>query len=282
MQKHPLLSVKQAAEMLRLEERSVRERLINGQLKGEKKSIGLREKWFVYSGAVEAALSKDQGRTLEEPLSAESPEQEDSPVVQTTTIDPQMQILIARVQELEEALKKTGMEVVVPTEVEVESSIVEESDVSIATIDDEQSLKSTSSEDPRNTVSSVADALWDNLICKYQEKLEEKDQAIGEIRAELAEKDRQLKLLPDFEKQKADLLKKLDAERTAAEIQFERAKEKEEEAKSLEAENERLKQKAEEAALSLEKLQLIEKEMQLLKRPWWKKFFLPAPQEIDE
>lgn len=61
MQKHPLLTVKEAAELLRLDERSVRERLINGQLKGEKRSIGLREKWFVYHGAVEAALSKEGG-----------------------------------------------------------------------------------------------------------------------------------------------------------------------------------------------------------------------------
>lgn len=61
MQKHPLLTVKEAAQLLRLDERSVRERLINGQLKGEKKSHGLREKWFVYKGAVDSALEKQQG-----------------------------------------------------------------------------------------------------------------------------------------------------------------------------------------------------------------------------
>ena len=43
-------------------------------------------------------------------------------------------------------------------------------------------------------------------------------------------------------------------------------------------ENERLKLKAEEAALSLERLQVIEKEMEVLKQPWWKKWF-SAPQE---
>ena len=59
MQKHPLLTVKEAAEILRLDERSVRERLVNGQLKGEKKSVGLREKWFVYHGSVEAARAKE-------------------------------------------------------------------------------------------------------------------------------------------------------------------------------------------------------------------------------
>lgn len=44
---------------MRLDERSVRERLVNGQLKGEKKSVGLREKWFVYHGSVEAARAKE-------------------------------------------------------------------------------------------------------------------------------------------------------------------------------------------------------------------------------
>ncbi len=58
MQKHPLLSVKEAAEKLRLDERSVRERLANGSLKGEKRKVGLRDKWFVYSGSVEASLAK--------------------------------------------------------------------------------------------------------------------------------------------------------------------------------------------------------------------------------
>lgn len=46
--------------MLGLDERSVRERLINGQLKGEKRNVGLREKWFVHAGSVESAASKHQ------------------------------------------------------------------------------------------------------------------------------------------------------------------------------------------------------------------------------
>jgi len=58
MQKHPMLSVKEAAEALRIDERSVRDRLTNGTLKGEKKMVGLREKWFIYSGAVQSALAK--------------------------------------------------------------------------------------------------------------------------------------------------------------------------------------------------------------------------------
>jgi hypothetical protein len=58
MQKHPMLSVKEAAEALKIDERSVRDRLANGTLKGEKKMVGLREKWFIYSSALNNALAK--------------------------------------------------------------------------------------------------------------------------------------------------------------------------------------------------------------------------------
>jgi len=56
-----MLSVKEAAEALRIDERSVRDRLANGTLKGEKKQIGLRDKWFVYASAITSALAKQDG-----------------------------------------------------------------------------------------------------------------------------------------------------------------------------------------------------------------------------
>lgn len=53
-----MLSVKEAAEALKIDERSVRDRLANGTLKGEKKQVGLRDKWFVYASAINSALAK--------------------------------------------------------------------------------------------------------------------------------------------------------------------------------------------------------------------------------
>ncbi len=58
MQKLPLYSVKQAAEILQLDENAVRQRLISGELQGEKRSIGWRTKWFVYEWAIEAHLAR--------------------------------------------------------------------------------------------------------------------------------------------------------------------------------------------------------------------------------
>jgi len=53
-----MLSVKEAAALMGCDERWIRERLNQGQLKGEKKSIGLKEKWFVYKGEIDAALAR--------------------------------------------------------------------------------------------------------------------------------------------------------------------------------------------------------------------------------
>ncbi len=58
MQIEPMVSVKVAADLLRLDKKSVRERLLNGQLSGVKKTIGSREKWFVHSAAVESLLEE--------------------------------------------------------------------------------------------------------------------------------------------------------------------------------------------------------------------------------
>lgn len=79
MQKHPLLSVKEAAEALRLDERSVRERLTNGTLKGEKKMMGLREKWFVYKGAIDSALGKQDNLDSGSPEPAVATAQHEMP-----------------------------------------------------------------------------------------------------------------------------------------------------------------------------------------------------------
>ena len=80
--------------------------------------------------------------------------------------------------------------------------------------------------------------------------------------------------LPDFEAQKAKLLREIEAERKASEIQFNKVKEKEEETQALEAENALLKQKAEEAVLSAAKLADLEKVVQELQKPkptFWQK-----------
>lgn len=147
-------------------------------------------------------------------------------------------------------------------------------------------------ENSKAAASGVAEELWNTVISRFMEKLEKKDQLIGEMRIELADKDRQLKLLPDFQKQaeeehKAAELKTLEAEALRKQIAaLQETKQQEEEARRiLETENENLKQKAELAALSFEKLQLLEKQMQELQKPkpsWWQKWFASGGAETHE
>lgn len=58
MYKHPMLSVKEAAAALGCDERWIREKLNQGQLKGEKRTIGMKDKWFVYKGEIDAAIAR--------------------------------------------------------------------------------------------------------------------------------------------------------------------------------------------------------------------------------
>lgn len=52
----------------------------------------------------------------------------------------------------------------------------------------------------KDAANGVAEELWNNIIGKFVVQLQERDQLIGEMRGEIAEKDRQLKLLPDLQK----------------------------------------------------------------------------------
>lgn len=147
----------------------------------------------------------------------------------------------------------------------------------------------------RSAAGGVAEELWSNLISRFLEKLEEKDQLIGEMRTELADKDRQLKLLPDLEKKaeeerKASELQALEAEAlkkqiAAIQAQKEEALTAQQKVEDLEkqmeelraAESEKLEQlkaekEAQETAIQ-KQLATVTEELQQLRKPWWKKMF---------
>ncbi len=147
----------------------------------------------------------------------------------------------------------------------------------------------------RATAGGVAEELWSNLINRFLEKLEEKDQLIGVMRTELADKDRQLKLLPDLEKKaeeerKAAELRALEAAALQKQIEAMQAEKEEalnaqqkveelerqmellraEEAEKLE----RLKAEKEAHESAIEKqLAAVTEELQQMRKPWWKKIF---------
>lgn len=172
-------------------------------------------------------------------------------------------------------------------------------DIGIAESEDAAgSAKTTTGEwieQSRANAGGAAEELWSNLINRFLEKLEEKDQLIGEMRTELADKDRQLKLLPDLEKRaeeerKAAELRALEAEalkKQVAAIQAEKEEaltaqqkvqelEKQmEQLRSAEAEKlEGLKAEKESQEAAIQKqLAAVTQELQELRKPWWKKIF---------
>lgn len=169
-------------------------------------------------------------------------------------------------------------------------------DIGIANSDSDASPRTGDwIEQSRATASGAAEELWSNLITRFLEKLEEKDQLIGEMRSEIADKDRQLKLLPDLEKRaederKAAELRALESEAlkkqiAAIEAQKEEALTAQQKVEELEkqmehlrsAEAEKLEQlKAEketqESAIQ-QQLAVVTQELQQLRKPWWKKMF---------
>jgi hypothetical protein len=60
MQMHPMVTVKKAANVLGTDKRSLRQKLASGELKGERRRVGSKRKWFIYAGEVEYLLEKQR------------------------------------------------------------------------------------------------------------------------------------------------------------------------------------------------------------------------------
>ena len=212
MQKPPLLSVKEAAEMLKLDERSVRERLINGQLKGEKRSIGLREKWFVYSGSLEAAMGK-QNSFAGDPIG-----------LTEVTID--------------------------------RNDFTEEYDSEI----EEQVPNSEENwiESNRDKVKLLAEEIVKPML----EKLDAQSEVIFEQRKTIQDQERQLRLLPDLQKQASNRAQELDLKH----VENEALK------KQVLAMEAQLKAKDSETMNLADDLSAIKEKLQEIQKPWWKKW----------
>lgn len=201
MAKRNLITVKEAAEILGLDERSVRERLINGQLKGEKRNIGLREKWFVNASAVEAAAGKQKP---------------------------------------------------------FEPDALEEAAVDAETIDvgDEPDIQHQDwLEDERKRLKMLAEEMIQPLL-----------HTIRQQERELQQKDSQIRLLPDLQKQAEERAKQLELEHVEKEALKKQISAMEEEKQQLEA-------KANEATALAADLQKLRAKVDELQKPWWKKIF---------
>ncbi len=325
-----MLTVKQVATALGIDERSVRDKLALGTLKGTKKTVGQRDQWFVHQRDLDAELARRGQSPINQPQAAEQsympPEAATPPVMPASFYQPQagpvqgyfappQQPATAHQYSFAQALQppeaqvppvmtsphQTGAVPTAPAPAPATQGMPEQAspvtatiqpqtyeDITDATVlenladgsifENESAEAETSGGTPRSwrnedlegQVTAAAERILKPMMDRVQELTKElvlKDLQIEEM-------DKQLKLLPDFEAQKKKLLDEIEAERKAAEIQFNKVKEKEEEAQALEAENALLKQKAEEAILSAAKLGDLEKVVQELQKPkptFWQK-----------
>lgn len=222
-----MLSVKEAAAMLGCDERWIRERLNQGQLKGEKKTIGMKEKWFVYKGEIDAALAR---KGFNHPTPA-----------------PQI-----------------NFEPLIDEPVDAES--FETSDA------DNQNVREWLGVE-RETMRMLAEEMVKPLL----ETIKEQTAFLGEKERIIQEKDRQLRLLPDLQKQ-------AEAERKAAEskaLEVEALKKQiaavEEQRQVAEQQTALLKSEKEaEAKAVQEQLAALALQLQELQKPkqsWWQKWF---------
>lgn len=268
MQKHPMLSVKEAAEALRIDERSVRDRLANGTLKGEKKQIGLRDKWFVYASAITSALAKQDGNFIGNSVAVQ--ESNEPQAVEATTVS------VADVQDTIDATYGDLDEVV-----------------------HTQAPPTPSRGDWRPENKANLESLVETFMKPLVDKVATQERALIEQAALVAQQEKlieeqkiQLRLLPDLQRRaeleaeaaKAAELKvhqsvalqkqaAMAADLKAKELAFKEAKvlELEEHIASVEEEKKVFEAKANEALKLAESLQALEKKVEELQQPWWKK-----------
>ena len=266
-----MLSVKEAAEALRIDERSVRDRLTNGTLKGEKKMVGLREKWFIYSGAVQSALAKqDDMNFIGNSVAVQ--ESNEPQTVDATTV-----------------------------------SVADEQDTIDATYGDldevthTQAPPTSSRGDWRRESKANLESLVETFMKPLVDKVATQERALIEQAAFVAQQEKviedqmiQLRLLPDLQRraeQEAEAAKLAELKlHEAAALQKQADMVVEQKAKeladkeaqmaalqiqvaSVEEENKILEAKASEALKLAESLQALEKKVMQLQKPFWKKLF---------
>jgi hypothetical protein len=287
-----LLTVKQVATALNIDERSVRDKLALGTLKGLKKTVGNKDQWFVHQRDLDAELARRGLSSLNQQRSR--PDQSGSfwghQQATQPTFDNQTSFQPAAALGSSFSASSTVQPPEAPSEPEPPTVAVSDDDITDVVAEFHESPEADKNasggerlnwltDDMQKQLQVTAEVFMKPLVDRIEALTaadKEKDALIRAKEQELDEVKQQLKLLPDLEAQRAKLLNEISAERQASEIQFAKAKEREQEAKALEEENEHLRVKAEEAILSAAKLEELEKVVQELQKPkpsFWQKLF---------
>lgn len=66
MRIQPLVTVKKAAAVLGVDKETIRTKLASGEIKGERRRVGSKDKWFVYPGQLEQLMEQKDFLALDE------------------------------------------------------------------------------------------------------------------------------------------------------------------------------------------------------------------------
>jgi hypothetical protein len=253
IQKNPMVTVAEAAGALGIDERTVREKLSKGEWKGEKRLVGMKERWFIYRGELDRQIER------------------------------------LRVMRPQERVSTAGLD-------SVFESTVDDGVIDAQPIDEKAESEK---------VAASVDQVLSKLIEQFSKQLHAEKELAFALKRELEDKDRQLRLLPDLQKQAEErhkeaelkaleveaLRKQIEAleEKQTAAIEQERqavleaqrqAEESNTKAQEIAAEMERLRLEKETAMQ--EQLAALTRQLQELQKPklsWWQKWFTSGEEQ---
>lgn len=238
MQIHPLFSVKKAAEALGVEKGFLRSQLEQGSIRGEKRRVGERDKWFIYNGEVRDLRDTKRLHELLEKAGRISTEdmgdffEEDEEVALAPVLDASEDLTatnltaktfesVEAIEVSTEALETLQSSVAEPgessdsldfTDLFFESRVVDDLSVDDlfferVEIVDPADVEFMEEQDVVNIDDTVSgsskitvEAMLQKLTAEFAHQLAEERSRIADLTRQLEIKDESLRLLPDLER----------------------------------------------------------------------------------
>jgi DNA repair exonuclease SbcCD ATPase subunit len=247
-----MVTVAEAAAALGIDERTVREKLSKDEWKGEKRLIGMKEKWFMYRGELDRQIERLRILRPQERISSKGMEDvfESVDTVETHTVDAQS------VEIANESRVGTKVDIALD---EVLSTIAE------------QFSKQLNAEK--------------EIVFSLKRELDEKDRQLRLLPdlQKRAEEDRQAAQINELEaialrKQIAALQSEQEEVRQAKERVHELERQLSESHTQSQDEISRIKEEKDaQTKMVEEQLKQLSATIEQLKQPWWKKMFATPP-----
>jgi hypothetical protein len=145
--------------------------------------------------------------------------------------------------------------------------------VDAESVDSPQDAQTVEEAEPR--FSNEFQAIVEQCVRPLVDEVKAQALALAEKDRIIEEQSRQLRLLPDYQKQAAQEREEAEKERKAAELRALEIEALNKQIAAIEAEKQELEEKANQANILVEDLASLKATVEKLQTPWWKKWFLP-------